>query len=793
MRHLLVFISTCVLLSESTIAQSVRTDVAPLVESSCLHCHDEETTTGLNFNSLGYNLSDTATFRMWEQVFDRVHDGDMPPKAEDRPNSKHVATALRSLQKNLDAVSRVKQLQSGRVPARRLTKLELGYTYRDLLLIDGDVTSGLPDRVESGSFDTVGSTQRISRIHMSSYLQAADEALDLAIQMGPNPYQQKEFDFLNNPFMNAFHDVPLSMGGNVTRKLEDGVAMFIDADYLTRATNFGFFVRTPGVYQITSTIAAFQSAEPVTAKLILREPGGGAALLAAVDLPPDTTETMDVATYLRPGDDFYLTMETGRTIVQDFTILHHAGGAKNYQGPGIAIKSQNVKGPLPDSWPPESTRQLLHGLKLTPADKSDQTPYEVEVSVFTLDQVAAIIEHFAPRVFRRPPGKDELQPFVDLAARPIEEGRDMVNVLRVPLRSMLSSPQFLLFGGEPGRLNDFALANRLSYFLWKSMPDEKLFALAKNGRLSDENEFTRQVDRMLDDEKSSRFLRDFLGQWLRLNKVNATTPDATLYPEYDELLGSAIPKETELFFGEMLKENLSATNLIDSDFTFVNSRLATHYGIPHVTGQHFRRISLPADSPRGGVLTQAAILKTTANGTVTSPVLRGNFVLTNFLGTPPSPPPQSVGSIEPDTQGKTTIREVLAAHRNIQQCNKCHREIDPPGFALESFDPIGGFRTHYRATAGKTYTDGLTVDSSGVTDDGKTFADIREFKRHLLDRKEQVARNFVSQLIVYSTGGEIQFADREEVEAILNRTRKHDFPVRDIVHEVVQSRMFQHK
>ena len=793
MRHLLIFISTCSLAPQSAMAQLVRADVAPLVESSCLHCHDDETTTRLNFHSLGYDLSDTATFSLWEQVFDRVHDGDMPPKPEDRPASEHLAKALRSLKIKLGTVSRAKQGQTGRVPARRLTKLELGYTYRDLLRINGDATSSLPDEVESGRFDTVGSTQRISRIHMSSYLQAADEALDLAIHLGPNPYQQKTFDFLNNPFMNAFHDVPLSMGGNVTRKLEDGVAMFIDADYLTRATNFGFFVRAPGVYRIRSTVAAFQSAEAVTAKLILREPGGGATLLAAVDLQPDTTETMDVSAYLKPGDDFYLTMETGRTIVQDFTVLHHAGGAKNYQGQGIAIKAQEVEGPLSDSWPPESTRQLLHGLKLVPADKSDQASFESEGSTGKLKQVTSIIEHFAPRVFRRPTAKNELHPFLELAVPAIEEGRDLLDVLRIPLRSLLSSPQFLLFGGKAGRLDDFALANRLSYFLWKSMPDEELFALAEKARLSDDKEFTRQVDRMLNDEKSSRFVRDFVGQWLRLNKVNVTTPDATLYPEYDELLGSAIPKETELFFSEMLKENLSVAKLIDSDFTFVNSRLATHYGLPNITGQHFRRVELPADSPRGGILTQAAILKTTANGTVTSPVMRGNFVLSNFLGTPPSPPPPSVGSIEPNTQGKTTIREVLAAHRNIHQCNKCHREIDPPGFALESFDPIGGFRTNYRATTGKKYTDGRAVDASGVTADGKTFADIIEFKQHLLDKKEQIARNFVSQLVVYSTGGEIQFADREEVEAILNRTGKDNFPVRDIVHEVVQSRMFTHK
>ena len=191
---------------------------------------------------------------------------------------------------------------------------------------------------------------------------------------------------------------------------------------------------------------------------------------------------------------------------------------------------------------------------------------------------------------------------------------------------------------------------------------------------------------------------------------------------------------------------------------------------------------------------KAAILKTTANGTVTSPVMRGNFVLTNFLGTPPAPPPPSVGSIDPDTQGKTTVREILAAHRSNETCNRCHREIDPPGFALECFDPIGGFRTHYRATwKKKSYKTGLIVDASGVTADGQTFSGVTEFRQLLLKKKDQVAKNFISQLVVYATGGEIQFADRDEIEKIFTQTRANDFPVRDIIHAIVQSRLFREK
>jgi hypothetical protein len=235
----------------------------------------------------------------------------------------------------------------------------------------------------------------------------------------------------------------------------------------------------------------------------------------------------------------------------------------------------------------------------------------------------------------------------------------------------------------------------------------------------------------------------------------------------------------------------------------LNRRLAEHYRIEGVTGQGFRRVELPADSARGGILTQAAILKTTANGTNTSPVMRGNFVLTNFLGTPPAPPPPDVGSIEPDTRGKTTIREVLEAHREIESCNQCHRLIDPPGFALESFNPIGGYRTNYRISRGEATSAGFTsklppktglpVDSSGVTVSGQSFADVREFKRILLQQREQVARNVVSQFVVFSTGGKIQFADREVIDSILDETRAAGFRMRDLVHAVVQSRLFRNK
>lgn len=773
-------------------AQDFKEKVAPLVAASCVHCHDAGTETDLDFESLGHDLTDPDTFRKWEAIFDRVEAGEMPPASEDRPDTEQLKTATDSLKTDLLAASLSRQKRVGRVPARRLTKFEFGNTLRDLLLIDNDVTGSIPDEIDAGSFDTVGALQRISAVHMESYLASADEALNHAIKFGRDPYHAFG-DFADNNFahLEMWHDRPLNQGGNVTRKLKygKGFALFRDLDYIT---TFTFSIRNPGIHRLTAKVAAFQSKKPITAKIIVKEQTGSARVIKSIDLVPGKWETIVVEEFLKPGDNPYLTLDLG----DQNNGIFSSGGAKTYKGPGLAVKSQKIEGPISESWPPPSTQQIFKSMLPKDTKRLKYTKKPIE-------HIGEIVSQLAPRILRREVSKDEVQSFVNLAKPALESERNVPDALKVSLRSMLTSPQFLMFGGEPGKLDDFALANRLSYFLWKSMPDDELFSLAKSGTLSDSAVLAEQVERMLADEKSQRFVNDFLGQWLWLHKINATTPDDGLYPEFDELLSAAIPQEPIMFFTELIDKNLSLTNLIDSEFTFVNRRLATHYQLPDVEGQDFRKVELPKDSTRGGILTQAAILKTTANGTTTSPVMRGNFVLTNFFGTPPSPPPPGIGSIEPDTRGKTTIREILKAHREIESCNQCHKEIDPPGFALESFDPIGGFRKHYRADGGGGEYNGFEyknpprkgppVDASGVTSDGKKFGGINEFKKHLLDQKEQIARNFVSRLVVYSTGAEIQFADREKIEAILMKTSKNDYPVKDIIHEVIQSSMFREK
>jgi hypothetical protein len=314
-----------------------------------------------------------------------------------------------------------------------------------------------------------------------------------------------------------------------------------------------------------------------------------------------------------------------------------------------------------------------------------------------------------------------------------------------------------------------------------------------------------QVERMLNSPRAHRFTENFTGQWLDLRKIDFTIPDPQLYSDFDPLLLWSMPRETQLFFEEVLRHDLSLLNFVDSDWTMLNERLAALYGIPGVTGNDFRKVRLPPGSHRGGVMTQASVLKVTADGTRTSPVLRGKWVLERILGLPPAPPPPDVPAIEPDIRGATTIRQQLDKHRHTPACATCHTHIDPPGFALENYDPIGNWREFYRVTTrtnenplplplhyagGRAIYRGLNVEQGGETAEGKPFKDIEDYKKILLADKDQLARSLTQKLIIYATGADIQFADREVVEQIVARARARNYGLRTLIHEIVQSRVF---
>ena len=420
-----------------------------------------------------------------------------------------------------------------------------------------------------------------------------------------------------------------------------------------------------------------------------------------------------------------------------------------------------------------------------------------------------LLTGFIARAYRHPADAKDRARFLALFDDRTKAGLGFTEAMVACYTAVLASPGFVFLDETPGPLEDRALATRLALFLWNSVPDDALRTAAERGELHRPDVLRAQTERLLGDPKSQRFVEAFLDYWIDLRKIEDTTPSTTLYNDYylDDALTEAALGETQLFFTDLLQRNLPARHLIASDFTYLNERLANHYGVDGVKGISLRRVPLPADSARGGLMTQASVLKVTANGTTTSPVLRGKWIIERILGYDVPPPPAAVPAVEPDIRGAVTIRQQLDRHRADASCAACHRKIDPAGFALENFDVMGAWRNRYRATSpdvrpekglGKNgqpfaFHFGLPVDAGGELPDGRPFANIREFKRLLLEQEQQVARNLAKQLVVYATGAPIRFCDREEIDAITARTRAGDYGVRSLVHEIVQSTLFREK
>ena len=437
-----------------------------------------------------------------------------------------------------------------------------------------------------------------------------------------------------------------------------------------------------------------------------------------------------------------------------------------------------------------------------------QALYEVE-SAAPRQDAERLLRSFLKQAYRRPVADADVQRFLTLFDEQFQKESGFTRSLLSAYTAVLSSPGFVFVEEKPGRLDDQALATRLALFLWNSIPDGTLRALADRGELSQPKVLRAQTERMLADPKARRFVEAFTDYWLDLRKIDDTSPSTTLYNDYelDDPLKLAAVEETRLFFAELLRADLPARNIVDSDFTFLNERLADHYGISGVSGVNFRQVKLPEGSLRGGLMTQASVLKVTANGTTTSPVLRGHWITERILGLETPPPPPTVEAVEPDIRGAVTIRQQLEKHRADASCAACHSKMDPPGFALESFDVMGGFRERYRAVSDKAppvkgfgvngqafaFHYALPVDSAGELPSGQPFQDVRELKRLLIQDEVPIARNLARQLTVFATGAPVRFSDREEIEKILDAARPNQYGVRSIVHAIVQSELFRNK
>ncbi len=763
----------------------------------CRKCHGgEKPKGGFAVASLSPDFADEAALDHWRQVLDHLEEGSMPPEDEPRPKETDLDAVVAWILDRATLAEKARRSGKGRVVLRRLNQAEYANTVRDLLGVEVALADLLPPDTSTNGFDNNAESLHTSSHLLRSYLDAADRVLDEAIANEPRPWQQKKrFDLKE--------ERTLRPEGSVYRHLDDGVAIFAVWESANiRVTMWNFRSHVRGRYRFRISAYGYQSGgKPVrfrvtagTLKEVTEE-----RLVDYFSVPADKPTVIEFTEPLEPENRI-------RIIAEDLPATPpqvEKIGADKYTGPGLVVQWVDVEGPLLESWPPPSHRALFGDL---PQERipgpGDQARYEV-ISAAPMADAERILRNFARRAFRRPVSDEDLKPFLARVRSRLDQGSRFEEAVRVGLKAILVSPEFL-FLQEPARpdakggpwLDDHALASRLSYFLWSSMPDETLFDLAASGRLREPAVLREQVERLLDDPKAEAFTRNFTGQWLGLRAIDATSPDRLLYPEYDDFLKIAMVKETTLFFEEVLRHDLGLENFVDSDFTFLNDRLARHYGIPGVEGPEMRKVTLPPDSPRGGVMTMGSVLKVTANGTTTSPILRGAWVLDRILDAAPPPPPDDVEAIEPDIRGATTIRELLSKHRDTPACASCHRKIDPPGFALESFDVIGGWREHYRLLGedgSRRYRTGPAVDPGSVLPDGRRFDDIDGFKRLLLEDKDPLARALAGRLLAYATGAPAGLADRPELDAIVTRVRERGYGFRSLVHEIVQSPVFQSK
>ena len=753
-----------------------------LFSQRCQKCHEgEEPKVGFRIESLTGDFADKPNREQWLAVLEQLESGDMPPEEKPRPPEQEIQGVVDWIRASAGKAEMAQRAEEGRVVLRRLNRAEYANTMRDLLGVEVDLTDLLPPNTSTSGFDNSAEALHTSSYLMRSYLDAAERVLDEAIANRGRPYQiKKVFDIKD--------EKTVSPKGSVYRHLDDGVAIFASWESANiRVTMWNFRSHVRGKYKFRISGYGYQSeGKPVnfhvtagTLKEVTEE-----RLIDYYAFPADKPAVIEFTEQLEPENRIRIIADGLPALPPKVEKI----GADNYKGPGLVVQWVEVEGPLLESWPPRSHRAIFGDLK---QEKVEDDRYEV-VSQQPLVDAERILRSFAGRAFRRAVTDEDIQPFLNRVKSRLEQGYSFERAVRVGLKGILVSPSFL-FLPETTTLDDYALASRLSYFLWSSMPDEPLSELTEARQLRQPSVLQAQVERMLNDPKVGAFTENFIGQWLSLRAIDATLPDRKLYPEYDEILRSALIKEPALFFEEVLRKNLSLTNFVTSDFTFANARLARHYGIPEVEGAEMRKVTVPPESHRGGVMTMGSVLKVTANGTTTSPVLRGAWVLERILGTPPSPPPPDIGAIEPDIRGATTIRDQLAKHRDDPSCAKCHREIDPPGFALESFDVIGGWRDHYRSLSEGGRRNGSAVDPSDVLPDGRRFDNIDQFKELLLDDKDQLARNLAEKLLAYATGAAPTAVDDTEIDTIVAKVRDQDYGFRSLIHEIVQSTLFQTK
>ncbi len=816
------------------------THVLSHLESSCLDCHDADTAEGtLAIPALGTDLSDASVRERFALMHDRVAKRQMPPDAGDLPEDKRSAL-LAALSDFVEQADRADVSANGRVPLRRLNRHEYEHTLRDILLLPNlDIGDRLPEDRTRDGFNKSAEGLDFSRIQLEAALDAAEAALRAAVADGVAPQPSETFTAIStNLFAGEAYGEPQSRffakeSQKVSNPEADDAdvecAIFRSAYWPYHGYPRGFVARRSGVYRVRFKARAVHqldsftlvpAPQPVPMTFRARVPSGP-------DVSGDVQAVGGLFDIAPEGGDYETTvlLKQGQTI--EYSLLGLAvplarnvnGGEPTYRfpplppggHPGIAFKSLEITGPLPpEAWPPASHEVLFGDLPFRAAPAGASPAVEVLPSDPEAD-ARRLFRRFAAAALVKPLPEEDIAAYEALIITAIRGGTGFTAAMLAGYRALLCSPDFLYLdepgnAGSSGGCGDFVpLAQRLSYFLWDTRPDPALLAKATSGDLGRPEVLHAEVDRLVDDPRFSRFISNFTDYWLDLRNLRRDEPDIRLYPEYrfDDYLVESMGLETRAFVTAMIRENMPVAVIVDGNFLFANDRLARHYSLEPLSGHAVRKVPVPPGSPLGGLLTQAAIQKVTANGTNTSPVIRGAWVMTRLLGQPPPHPPESVPAVEPDIRGAKTIRDLLALHTKDASCASCHKLFDPVGFALENFDICGGWRERYRGLeegepvtgidrAGHDFSYRLShpVDPRGSLPNGQTFADIRVLKALLVASPRQLARNLLHQFTAYATGGPVRFSDRRDIEAILDGCEADGYRVRDLLQGFVASSIF---
>ena len=761
--------------AQAAAAAAAPASFQPVVDQYCVTCHNDRLRTG-GLSLQAVSLTDVAAHaETWEKVIRKLRGNMMPPAGLPRPEPAVLSAFVDRLEQQLDDVA-ARTPDPGRILLHRFNRAEYGNAIRDLLALDVDAATLLPPDDSSFGFDNIADILGMSPLLMERYISAAEKISALAVGDITQP--------VTATLHRLRHDLP--QGEHVPGLPEGtrGGAVFrhnfpLDGEYVIKTrlwrTSVGF---TRGLQQEHDLEISVDGAPALQATVGGRSDYELSVLnAAAIDAALDKRLRTRVKVTAGPHDVMA-------------TFLAIAGGVTT--GPEALRPSLFAVDPLYIHGVPGIESIQVEG-PFNPTAPQD-TPSRAAIftckpqSVVTEGACArTILSRLARRAYRRPVTETDVAPLLAV----FQTGRQDAGFergIQLALQGILTSPHFLFraeqdppAGERVYRVPDIDLASRLSFFLWSSIPDDQLLDLASRGQLRQPAVLEREVRRMLRDPKADALVENFAGQWLHLRNLAAFVPDRSDFPEFDDLLRQAMRRETELFVGSVIQEDRSALQLLDADYTFMNERLARHYGVRGVFGSNFRRVPV-TDPARQGLLGHASVLTVTSYPNRTSPVVRGKWILENVLGTPPSPPPPNLSNVLPDTDKPATMKERMAAHRQNPVCASCHRVMDPIGFALENFDAVGAWRVN----------DGETrIDPSDRLADGTEIDGPVTLRRALVARPEQFVSTLSEKLLTYALGRGLTAKDMPAVRAIVRAAGAQDYRMSAIVLGIAQSLPFQ--